>query len=115
MSKDNINLSLKIIIQKGNCLYYEKELDEKKIEKQTADAEEWAMKEISQLNFVESLKNKYYETGLKLLLFLVIAKYLSTKENLNDKVLFNVALIARKCLKNKDKIEIDFNNLFLEH
>ena len=59
MSKDSINLSLKIIIQKGYCLYYEKELKAKEIEDLTHSAEKWAMEEISQLNIVKSLKSKY--------------------------------------------------------
>ena len=115
MSKDQINLSLKIIIQKGNCLYYEKELNANEIDNLTIGAEEWAMQEISQLHIIQSLKNKYYLTGLKLLLFLVVAKYVDDKDKLNDQVLFNITLLARKCLDKKNKIEIDFNNLFLGH
>jgi hypothetical protein len=115
MSQNVINLSLKIIIQKGNCLYYEKELKEHEIEKLTERAEKWAMEQIAQLNIISSLKNKYYHTGLKLLLFLVLAKYIADKDNMNDDVLFQIALLARKCLDNKDKIEIDFNQLLLAH
>jgi hypothetical protein len=115
MTQNTIHLSLKIIIQKGNCLYYEKELNANEIEEITNHAEKWAMEEIADLDIVNSLKNKYYITGLKLLLFLVVAKYIADKDKLNDEVLFKITLIARKCLDNKDKIEIDFNNLFLEH
>ena len=115
MSQNVINLSLKIIIQKGNCLYYERELNADEIEKLTEHAEQWAMEQIDQLYIISSLKNIYYHTGLKLLLFLVLAKYIADKDNMNDDVLLQIALLAKKCLDNKDKIEIDFNHLLLEH
>jgi hypothetical protein len=115
MTHNTISLSLKIIIQKGNCLYYEKELKANEIEQLTDHAEKWAMEEIAHLDIINSLKDKYYITSLKLLLFLIMAKYIADKEKLNDEVLFHITLLARKCLDNKDKIEIDFNDLFLEH